>query len=194
MTFRLTNTLAMVLVVVGTLLSPLVTPANADGTATGIVTFTVINHPPVILDVTTNAAGDSVSLTVLVYDPDSLLDIDRVIVHVYDPAKNASLSAYQKEAPGFEWSRKGGSRTSPANCSASTGCWYEMSAAGWTGEYRFLAAGSQGEIDAKTMTGPWTFSFTINNCDLYNWGYMIQVFDRSGAASTANRSLNFTCT
>lgn len=182
MTSGLTTTAAMVLVVVGTLLSPLVSPVTADSPVTGIVTFTVLDHPPVILNVTTNAVGDNLSLIALVSELGSLVDVDRVIVYVYQAGNNASLSSYQQAERGFEWTRKG-SGSSPANCSDSLGCWYEGSYTSWVQSGTILINASHSEIRSKTTTGTWSYTFNVVGWTAGDWTYEVRVYNRAGASA-----------
>ena len=190
---RLTNTLVLALVVIDAFLSLAAIPIHAGATATGTITFTVANHPPSISNVTVNQSNNTVTLVAVIHeDPDSLVDVDRVVVYVYQPRTNASLFILKMGALGFEWTRKG-SRNSMDNCSDSIGCWYEQNSAGWNRSLEALASSSHGEISSKTTAGAWTFSFTISGCDSSNWNYVVTVHDRSNLTATAAGSFTVTC-
>jgi hypothetical protein len=129
---------------------------------------------------------------VVVENPDTLVDVDRVAVYVYQPGTTVGLSSYQTGALGFEWTRKG-SRSSPDKCSDSTGCWYEQTATGLNRSLDVVATFDHDAINAKTTTGAWNFSFTISGCGSSNWSYVVTVYDRSGVAATAVGSFTVTC-
>ncbi len=190
---RPTNILVMALVVIDAFLSIVVTPISAGAGGTGTITFTVASHPPSISNVTINQAGNNVTLVAIILEnPDTLVDVDRVVVYVYQSGTNAGLSSYEREALGFEWTRKG-SKSSPDKCSDSVGCWYEQNSMGWNQSLRAQARFSHDEINTKTTVGAWIFSFTINGCDSSNWNYVVKVYDRSNLTATAAGGFTVTC-
>lgn len=190
---RPTTILVTALVIIDAFLSILVTPISADTSGTGTITFTVANHPPSIANVTINQTGNNVTLVAIVLqNPDTLVDVDRVVVFFYQPGTNVSLSSYNTGALGFEWTRKG-SRSSPDKCFDSTGCWYEQTSTGWNRSLDDVAAFSHDAINAKTTVGAWNFSFTISGCVSSSWGYVVTVYDRADLTATAAGSFTVTC-
>ncbi len=190
---RPTNILVTALVVIDAFLSIVLAPISTGASATGTITFTVANHPPSISNVTVNQTSNNVTLVAIVLEnPDTLVDVDRVVVYVYQPGTNAGLSSYKRGAVGFEWARKG-SRSSPDKCSDSVGCWYEQTSTGWNRSLMAQARFSHDEINAKTTVGAWNFSFTINGCDSSNWNYVVKVYDRSNLTATTAGSFTVTC-
>ncbi len=185
--------LVTALLVIDAFLSIIVAPISADASGRGTITFTVANHPPSISNVTINQTSNIVTLVaVVVENPDTLADVDRVVVYVYRPGTNASLSSHKSGAFGFEWTRKG-SKSSPDKCSDSVGCWYEQTPMGWNRSLMTQARFSHDTINAKTTVGAWNFSFTISGCDSGNWNYVVTVSDRSGVAATAAGSFTVIC-
>jgi hypothetical protein len=181
------------LIVIAAFLSTYVTPISADGTGTGTVTFIVANHPPSISNATINQTGNNITLVAMIVENlDTLVDVDRVVVYVYEQGKNASMPSQKNGALGFEWSRKG-SRSNPDNCSDSVGCWYEQTSTGWNRSLMVLARFSHDEVNAKTTAGVWNFSFTIESSDSSNWDYVVTVYDRSGVAATAAGIFTVAC-
>jgi hypothetical protein len=154
----------------------------------GVGTITVVNHPPSILSIMIVAAGNnSIGLSVTIHEPDSLVDVDRVVVHISSFDEHGSLS--------FEWVRRG-SKSVPNYCGEVSGCWHELIPGHrWTNTHTSLVAVYHDAISARITTGTWSFTFHPTWSSLAgisgSWSFEVHVYDRSGATAMTNGSLQF---
>jgi hypothetical protein len=183
------NTLVVVLLSILVALAFAVPAQAASGKGIGIIT--VANHPPSITNVTiTAAANSSLGLSVAIHEPDSLVDVDRVVVHIDSLDQHESLT--------FEWARKG-SRNVPNYCDKVTGCWYELTPGhNWTNTLTIPVVIYHDAISPRTTTGTWYFTFNLawsSHAGISgSWSFEVYVYDRSGATVMTNSNFQIPST
>jgi hypothetical protein len=159
---------------------------------TGTARIIALNNPPSIInaslriDISDREGKTNLTLRTLVNDPNSLVDIDHVVVHIFS----------QNETYAFKWVRRG-SNSPPGNCRLASGCWYELQNSTWTSTYAHLddALTHHDTVSNRITSGEWIFRITvptppdssIGSC----WGFQVDVADRSSA--TASNSGSLTC-
>jgi hypothetical protein len=159
---------------------------------TGTARIIALNNPPSIInaslkiDFSGREGETNLTLRTLVNDPNSLVDVDHVVVHIFN----------QNETYAFKWVRRG-SNSPPGNCRLASGCWYELQNSTWTTTYAHLdgALAYHDTISNRITSGEWSLTITVPSPpDSSNgscWGFQVQVADRSNA--TASNSGSLTC-
>ena len=188
-----------VLTGLGGYVSPVAIVAAASQTGTG--TVVAANHPPAIANTSFNilfqpANGSlRLRLEMLVNEPDSVVDVDSVVVYIYQTGQTRGVFSEQGSYA-FKWIRKG-SNSPPGNCRTANGCWYELTAGNtWTPSNKHLDIldTSHDMINAKTTSGKWVFSlrfsipadFVSANLSL---NFEASVADRSNVTASTNGPL-----
>jgi hypothetical protein len=165
---------------------------------TGIATIVALNQPPSILnaslgteisgapnlDGNTPLVPRTSTLRTLISDPNSLVDVDNVVVYVFN----------HSDTYAFKWIRRG-SHSPPGNCRTAYGCWYELKGNSWTTSYTYLddTRSHHDAITNRITSGEWVFTITVpilpDSVNGSCWNYQVDVADRSNATARNSGSL-----
>ena len=169
-------------------------------TVIGTGTIIAANKPPSVVSASLNTLRDQTQsqnpnirliLRTVISDPNSLVDIDSVVVYVYR-AGGRKDGFIAERSYAFKWIRKG-SNNPPANCNTSGGRWYELIAREtWTDSHTYLDRSntSHDEVSPKLRQGDWRFALRLPRparpaSAVLCWNFEVRIADRSNATASS---------